>query len=429
MMALSLVQLPRRAAGFLSALALGLVILMCQRPPWWADNERSTEPATLPRTDGWKLRQYDVSGVAAGKASHPPHPQYEPTAPLSPPSRGPALEDLVVDNSTLQLNATSVQFLLDFAIVGFPKTATSAILEWVALHPQVSAHTHELHHLQHGLIGDFVTELYRLPATATAASSSIAKRGYKAPRDVTSPKALELLARHWPDARLVVGLRHPVQWFESFYNFRVRKGRIMADPTSSVFLESLCPPALTHGVCVRESHFHRFLAQLGKTPLQTPDERELLGLQSSYPVNVTTTRQPNPVFLYELSQLHGPSADPDRFRLDLSNYLQLDPALEPLPVATAHSLYLPNRTKAMDLCHTSLRSLRAELMEGARNASRWIRHYLLSSPDVIVSSPNQFRAALLSWDVDPCDVAAAAAGHLTMPVPSPEAHGQANVRS
>jgi hypothetical protein len=43
-------------------------------------------------------------------------------------------------------------------------------------------------------------------------------RGYKAPMDLQTPLAMELIATYFPSARLFVGLRNPILWFESFYN-------------------------------------------------------------------------------------------------------------------------------------------------------------------------------------------------------------------
>jgi len=35
------------------------------------------------------------------------------------------------------------------------------------------------------------------------------KRGYKAPRDIANVRALDSIAEYWPNAKLIVGLRHP----------------------------------------------------------------------------------------------------------------------------------------------------------------------------------------------------------------------------
>ena len=68
------------------------------------------------------------------------------------------------------------------------------------------------------------------------------KRGYKAPvradqeyvlffgnwqanlasqpqNDIRSEAAMNNIRTYWPDIDLIIGVRHPVKWFESYYNY------------------------------------------------------------------------------------------------------------------------------------------------------------------------------------------------------------------
>lgn len=65
-------------------------------------------------------------------------------------------------------------------------------------------YTHELHALQSNNPAEFVQLMYDLPE-----GDQYTKRGYKAPRDIANINALDLLAEYWPNAKLIVGLRHP----------------------------------------------------------------------------------------------------------------------------------------------------------------------------------------------------------------------------
>jgi hypothetical protein len=94
-------------------------------------------------------------------------------------------------------------------------------MNWLADHPEVQMHKEELHAMQYGQPEKLVEMLYELEPGFQY------KRGYKAPRDVTNVKALEAFAKHFPETKLVVGVRHPLLWFQSFYNFRVRTGTAM----------------------------------------------------------------------------------------------------------------------------------------------------------------------------------------------------------
>jgi hypothetical protein len=103
--------------------------------------------------------------------------------------------------------------LLDFAIVGSPKTSTSFHIQWLASHPEIQALTEEVTALYNGNPAALVQMLYN-----DLLAGKQYKRGYKSPHDIESPTALELIARYWTETRLIVGLRHPVLWFQSFYN-------------------------------------------------------------------------------------------------------------------------------------------------------------------------------------------------------------------
>ena len=118
----------------------------------------------------------------------------------------PPLSDLIGDNDT-DIKA-NVQSLLDFALIGHPKTATTFHLNWLHGHEQVQAYNHELHSLQQGKPAELVSQMYALSAGKQY------KRGYKAPRDIMNPKALRAIAKFWPETKLVVGLRSPILWFQ-----------------------------------------------------------------------------------------------------------------------------------------------------------------------------------------------------------------------
>jgi hypothetical protein len=280
-----------------------------------------------------------------------------------------------------------VEFLLDFAIVGHPKTATTFTMDWLASQDEIQMISHEINSLRADKPAELVSQLYNLPA------GSKYKRGYKNPRDLFSIEALESIAEYWPGCKLVVGLRHPVSWFESFYNFRVRRGFTMP-PADSYIGE--CPKN-SHGVCTVEANFHLHLNLLGKTN-QTAEEMKLLKpLPSVVP---TLAPMHNQVFLYELSQL----GDDDEtraynYRRDLGSFLGLKHAISPI----AHNHESLNYHYDLDICEDRYRPLRQALMDIAKPASEWIRTYFLQSPEVVVSSPEFFNDLLLKWMEDPCD--------------------------
>jgi len=301
----------------------------------------------------------------------------------------PPLSSLIDDYQNI---TGDVQFLLDFAIIGHPKTATTTILYWLRSHPEILMPRHEVRSLRKGKPAALVEELYTsLPA------GSLYKRGYKSPIDLETPKALDLIRQYWPQTVLIVGLRHPVKWFESFYNFHLRHGDSMPPPSSLI---GGCSKE-TYMVCTDRSLFHIHLSFLGKTKLSDAAEQELLTHpRKERPFGMKVL--PNKVFLYEINQLND--ANPMRaqqYRADLSEFLGLeDEALQP---RTNHTDSVTPAEVALDICQKQYGPLRDELMKNSIAASKWIRNYFLQSPDVTVSSPDYFKELLLSWLIDPCD--------------------------
>jgi hypothetical protein len=281
-----------------------------------------------------------------------------------------------------------VEFLLDFAIVGHAKTATTFTMNWLASQDEIQMYGYEMHSLRMGKPAELASQLYTLPA------GSKYKRGYKAPHDISSIQALDSIAEYWPKCKLVVGLRHPVSWFESFYNFRVRKGYTMPPADSYI---GKCPSD-SHGVCIEEAQFHLHLNLLGKTNQTTADEKKLLKpLPSVVPALAPLHNQ---VFLYEISQLGDKDeARAYKYRRDLGNFLGLKHEISPI----IHKDESLNYHYDLDICEDRYRSLRRALMDTAKPASEWIRTYFMQSPEVVVSSPKFFNDLLLEWMEDPCD--------------------------
>lgn len=296
----------------------------------------------------------------------------------------PPLKSLIADANASVVG--DVQFLLDFAIIAHPKTATSSMLHWFRSHPEIQMHDQENHALASGKPAELVADLYHLE------TGHMYKRGYKAPRDLIVREALLSLANHWPKTKLIVGIRHPVLWFESFYNFRVHNGYKMPPP------ETLIGPLQQGmvGVATDEAKFHLHLDNLGKTSHST-DELRLLSWGVDKPPKLP--KLSNPVFLYEISQMSDANETrSSSFCSDLANYLGLQTAFNPISSKRG-----PTYPKAIEICEPRYRAVRHELMKHAIESSTWIQKYFLRSPDVVVSSPEFFHQLMISWIVDPCE--------------------------
>jgi hypothetical protein len=102
------------------------------------------------------------------------------------------------------------QFLLDFAIIGFPKCGTTSFQVWLGQHPQVQCFENEVFALSNNLPERLIFRLY-----TKLKPESHWKRGFKNPLDIRTPHSLQYLQSLFPKTLLIVGIRHPVLWFES----------------------------------------------------------------------------------------------------------------------------------------------------------------------------------------------------------------------
>jgi hypothetical protein len=79
-----------------------------------------------------------------------------------PEEERPPLHTLIAD---FEKNVTgNVEFLLDFAIVGHPKTGTTFTLNWLASQDDIQMYGHEVNSLRKDKPAELVSQLYTLPA-------------------------------------------------------------------------------------------------------------------------------------------------------------------------------------------------------------------------------------------------------------------------
>ena len=110
-------------------------------------------------------------------------------------------------------------WLLQFSIVGFPKCGTSTLMHHLRHHPQVNIFPDERCELGSNQHARLIDDLYReFPASNATHQFT---RGIKCPIDLENTRlALPNYKKVFPKTNMIVGVRHPVLWFESFYNFR-----------------------------------------------------------------------------------------------------------------------------------------------------------------------------------------------------------------
>jgi Sulfotransferase domain len=310
----------------------------------------------------------------------------------------PPLDSLIGDT---YLNISgNVQFLLDFAILGFPKCGTSTMMRWLNQHPSASVIDTEVYDLMQNRPAQLVNRLYQLP------KGDSYKRGYKSPNDIYQSHVLRYLQTFWPETRILVGLRHPVRWFESLYNFKVNNYESMKPPQELV---GGCYSG-SKGVCTYKAQFHIALARLGKTNPSSPEEQQVEPKFKKH-IKEQPPKIPNKIFLFVTDQLADKNTTTttraQRFRKDIQHFLGFEQEMPPM-IHIKPGIKWDNETQALkdakkiNICDSEYEELRNVLMDIAIKASTWIRTFFLKSDDVVVSSRQYVEEILVGWMQDPC---------------------------
>lgn len=317
----------------------------------------------------------------------------------------------------------SVQSLLHYAVIGFGKAGTTSMMNWLNSHPELQTYPREIYDLMKGDVSTFVQRLYTLP-------KGFYKRGYKSPADLGSVRAMKSIQRYFPETKLIVGLRHPVRWFESLYNFRLQNLGKHKDHESfpkPLDLIGSCS-VRTRNTCTAKGEFALHLRNLGKT-LTTHNQRDsvtgkwlLTDFEKSMykaagfdPVRTVEAPLPNPVFIFEINQLSDSNATrAEAFRHDVETYLELQSPLADMIHHKPGKIWAEEELQALkdklkiNICDDEHIPVRQELMRISRLSSVWIREYLLdpetmTSSKTFVSSREHFIKLVADWMIDPCE--------------------------
>ena len=147
------------------------------------------------------------------------------------------------DESDVALDPSNLpRPLLDFAVIGFPKTGTSFMehylfnTEETFIDNQENCFTDADMDMAAHLI---TTRGYTLGETTD--DGYRVKNAVKCPKDLMGPYSVANYAKNFPDIKFVVSTRHPVWWFQSRYNYKLRQTfkhsngeKIWAPPTSEL---------------------------------------------------------------------------------------------------------------------------------------------------------------------------------------------------
>ena len=185
---------------------------------------------------------------------------------------------------------------------------------------------------------------------------------------------------------------------------------------------------ITHQTCTQKGEFGIHLRNLGVTntihasndeiPSDLDPETlkevqfEKLLHQAAKIKYSKVTPMPNPIFLFEMNQLHEQNVTRKQiFQKDVSNFLDLDddhllsldmPHSKPGKTWKDPQVAAAKEAAKIDICDDEHVDLRRVLLRNSRATAVWIRRVLLPTGRVRVSSPEYLDHLLEAWMHDPC---------------------------
>ena len=339
--------------------------------------------------------------------------------------------------------------LLDFAIIGFAKSGTTTLgtllnipgiigtsSESVLLHKNIQTVAKALHgripkiisqssRSDIGSINPTTQANHNISASLIESQSTFFKIGNRCPGDIRRSSTISNLKQYFPATKLILSVRSPVWWFQSFYNYRISEGYAykFKDGPNALIRKI---EGTFYDVSTRSGEFHKHMAYLQKTPLKSREElsyilpfldtrvkRDQRLLEKlSDPTYNPKLNFSNPIFFLEISQLSDKNESRSKiFRQEFANFLGLPRELPPVPKIrpndrsnSSSGKDLNRKQRMINICDHEYSPVREELMHISRNASLWFRKFFMKSEDVFVSSRQYLESIFANdWMRDPCD--------------------------
>ena len=289
----------------------------------------------------------------------------------------------------------------DFVVAGFPKCGTTTLLKAFEAHEETDMAASEQCAIASPLQAD--ARVHKLlDGTLNALSSRPQmKRSFKCPTAMYNYKSIARMEKHSPNAKFVIGMRHPVKMLQSFYNYRIteikERGLDEAIPSLEKVLANDMP---WKGVSMQSTRFELFLMQLGKTDVSAEHLTDLTRTNYDLAIKPTTFS----VFLYTVDQLEDANEQRNHeLRRHMQEYLDLKKPIEPFGHEnTNHHVGKAAHAESISICDNKWATVRAQLIEQGAKTAEWIRDHFIHSEDVQVANQEHFLETLQSWGSDPC---------------------------
>ena len=315
---------------------------------------------------------------------------------------------------------------MDFLIAGHPKTGTTTLVANLAKVAPMKVK--DFCAPKPSTILHFVMDAWpsRFPEIMDGPNQYLPDKslmlvGSKCPQFIGNPELLSRFTVSHPRMKLIVGIRHPVEWLNSFIRMG-HQGNLYRYMTICPHFRTIDPISGLPGgmssqaaqndpdfekcinecrcglpICFHRSRLHIGLARVGKTDL-TPQERNLLAPgDPDGGENLFNSRAKNPIFVYDQTQMKE-----DSYWDELAAFL----GLNYIPNEHYHSSH--GQKSNSTLCSPFYDEFRSHMMEHSYNMSVWLEDYFLplgldpNRPDVVIANTTSFRELIQTYKSDPC---------------------------
>lgn len=309
---------------------------------------------------------------------------------------------------------------LDFVIAGFPKTGTTSLRYLFQDHPETDMASVERCSIANPMTSNEAAFEKLQQELAELSPSPNVKRAIKCPNiAIHAHPSIVRLEQHASDAKIVIGVRHPIEMMQSYYNYRITElyNKLKHSNRKKNAADAIPPLERLIGVenewkrvSTDSTRFELFLMQFGKARVEAADLQDMMN-RSNKMVNKKFYQmaiKPNrfSIFLYTLEQLEdtGDTKRSEAFRSGLQNFLGLKEPLKPVGRENLNGFVGKNaHPETVDICLPKYNSMRRFLLKQGARSAEWIEQEFLRSPDVVVANRDHFLESIRSWTVDPCD--------------------------
>ena len=315
---------------------------------------------------------------------------------------------------------------LDFLVAGFAKSGTTSLLKTLRTHPEIAMGEEEycqiarpvqqddvnLKHLNRYLYGMKKTAMIEKQSNNNPHTSF--RVGVKCPDSIKNFKAIHRLTQHSPHCKIIIGMRHPVWYLQSFFNYRVMEAHLKTRPYTQTrkaqqsaeipTLETLWyanETVIWRDISKKLTHYEMYLAQFAKTDMSFAQMRDWGFLEQPY-----LAIKPNSfrMFVYAMDQLQSDSSSAE-LRRDLQLFLNLTQPIPPFGHSNKIASNIHIYPQVVDICSVEMERIRHDVLDHAATVTvPWMLQHFLASPDVVVSDKPFLIQTIQSWAQDPCPV-------------------------